>query len=359
MSLADYFRDLLKDNDPLNTIGVWLGVLVLALIFHFILFRVFRYIADKYNSRFFFMITEKLKIPVLLLFMIIATNLLVPFLGFFSPMERIIRQTLSILAIAFVAWLFILSVSVIRKFALRKYKITEKDNLRARVIITQFNMMEKILEFIIIIIAIGIALMTFEQIRKIGMSLLASAGIAGLIIGFAAQRIIATMLAGFQIAITQPIRIDDVVIVEGEWGWIEEIHLTFVVIKIWDKRRLIVPTTYFIEKPFQNWTRTSASIMGTVFIHTDYNMPIDKLREELTLILQSTPLWDGQINVLQVTDAKEKTIELRALMSAVDSPSSWDLRVYVREKLVEYVQKNNPESFPRYRVEITNKSNVI
>ncbi len=276
--IANYFRELLRDRAPLNIIGVWLGVLAIALIMHFIIFRTFRYIADKHNSRFFYLITNKLKIPALLLLMIIATNMLVPFLGFLSPVERFIRQTLLIFAIAFVAWLFILSVSVSRKFALRKFKIGEKDNLRARVVTTQFNMLEKILEFIIVIIATGIALMTFEEIRRIGLSLLASAGIAGIIIGLAAQRIIVTVLAGFQIALTQPIRIDDVVIVEGEWGWIEEINLTFIVIKIWDKRRLIVPTTYFIEKPFQNWTRTSASIMGTVFIHTDYNVPFDKLR---------------------------------------------------------------------------------
>ncbi|MDQ3191938.1 MAG: mechanosensitive ion channel family protein [Bacteroidota bacterium] len=355
--ITDYLRELLRDRDPLNIIGVWLGVLAIALILHFILFKAFRFLAEKRNSRFFFLITNKLKIPALLLLMIIATNLLVPLLGFVSPVERFIRQTLTILAIAFIAWLFILSVSVTRKFVLRKFNIGEKDNLRARVITTQFNMLEKVIEFIIIIIAIGIALMTFEEIRRIGFSLLASAGIAGIIIGFAAQRMIVTVLAGFQIALTQPIRIDDVVIVEGEWGWIEEINLTFVVIKVWDKRRLIVPTTYFIEKPFQNWTRTSASIMGTVFIHTDYNVPIDRLRVELTRLLTTTELWDGQVNVLQVTDAKEKTIEIRALMSAIDSPSSWDLRVYIREKLIDYLQKNYPESLPRSRVEVLNKTN--
>ena len=352
MTLNNFINELLEDGNPLTSFAVWIGVVGVAAIFHFILFMIFQYFVDKHSSRFFYMITTRLKIPILVLFIIIATKILVPLFGFQTPFEKVARQVLAILIIALTAWLFVLFVAVLKKFLLRKQKITEKDNLKARAIITQFSMLEKVIEFIIIIIAIGFALMTFEQIRKIGLSLLASAGIAGIIIGFAAQRIIATILAGFQIALTQPIRIDDVVIVEGEWGWIEEIHLTFVVIKVWDKRRLMVPTTYFIEKPFQNWTRTSASIMGTVFIHTDYNVPFDKLREELTRVLHETDLWDGEVNILQVTDAKERTIEIRALVSAVDSPSSWDLRVYVREKLVEYLQKNYPESLPRSRVEI-------
>ena len=158
------------------------------------------------------------------------------------------------------------------------------------------------------------------------------------------------MLAGMQIAITQPIRLDDVVIIEGEWGRIEEITLTYVVVRIWDKRRLIVPIAYFIEKPFQNWTRTTAEILGTVFIYTDYHVSFDALRDELTRLLKATPLWDGQVNVLQVTDAKPNGVEVRALMSAKDSGTAWDLRVYIREKLIEFLQKNYPGSLPKTRI---------
>ena len=140
------------------------------------------------------------------------------------------------------------------------------------------------------------------------------------------------------------------VIVENEWGWIEEINLTYVVVRIWDKRRLVVPVTYFIEKPFQNWTRTTAEILGTVFLYTDYNVPLNALREEVTRLLGTTKLWDGQVNVLQVTDAKERTLEVRVLVSAVDSPSAWDLRVFLREKLVEFLQKNYPQSLPKTRI---------
>jgi len=180
--------------------------------------------------------------------------------------------------------------------------------------------------------------------------LFASAGVAGIILGLSAQKALGTILAGLQIAITQPIRLDDVVIVENEWGWIEEINLTYVVIRLWDKRRLVVPTTYFLEKPFQNWTRTSADILGSVFIYTDYTMPFEPLRKELTRLLEATPLWDGKVNVLQVTDARENTIEIRALMSAATSPQAWDLRVYVREKLIEFIQREYPQSLPRTRV---------
>lgn len=157
-------------------------------------------------------------------------------------------------------------------------------------------------------------------------------------------------MAGIQIAFTQPIRIDDVVIVEGEWGRIEEITLTYVVVNIWDKRRLVVPTTYFIEQPFENWTRNSSDLLGTVFIYTDYNIPFDELRKELTHLLEKSPLWDHKVNVLQVTDSTANAVEIRALMSAKDSPTAFDLRVYVRENLITFIQKNYPQSFSKTRV---------
>ena len=195
---------------------------------------------------------------------------------------------------------------VFKEYFWNSYDTTNEDNLRSRKFQTQFNILERIIIFLIIIISIGLILMLFDDVKRIGISLFASAGIAGIIVGFAAQRIIATVIAGLQIAITQPIRIDDVVVIENEWGRIEEITLTYVVVRIWDLRRLIVPSTYFFEKPFQNWTRTSAEILGTVFIYTDYHVSFDALRKELTRLLKATPLWDKKVNVLQVTDAKAK-----------------------------------------------------
>ena len=178
--------------------------------------------------------------------------------------------------------------------------------------------LKKVALTIIGVFTLASMLMVFESVRQFGASILASAGIAGIVVGFAAQRSIATLLAGFQIALTQPIRLDDVVIVEGEWGRIEDITLTYVVVRIWDLRRLVVPITYFIEQPFQNWTRSSAELLGTVFVYVDYSVPLDALRAQLTRLLEASPYWDGKVNVLQVTDAKEHTLEIRVLASAAD-----------------------------------------
>jgi small-conductance mechanosensitive channel len=194
--------------------------------------------------------------------------------------------------------------------------------------------------------------MMFESVRQLGTNILASAGIAGIIVGFAAQRSIATLLAGLQIAITQPIRVDDVVIVENEWGRIEDITLTYVVVRVWDARRLVLPITYFIERPFQNWTRTSADLLATVFLHVDYRAPLDAIREELSRILHESPYWDRRVNVLQVTEARERTMEIRALASAADASLAWDLRCEVREKLIQFLQAHHPESLPRVRAEL-------
>ncbi|WP_290507282.1 mechanosensitive ion channel domain-containing protein [Algoriphagus sp.] len=233
---------------------------------------------------------------------------------------------------------------------MKQFDISQEDNLRARKIYTQLNILQKIVNFIIIILGIGLILVSFDPIRKIGVGLFASAGVAGIIIGFSAQKAIGTLIAGIQIAFAQPFRLDDAVVVEGEWGWIEEINLTYVVVRIWDQRRLVLPTTYFLEKPFQNWTRTSADIIGSVFIYTDYTVSFDAMRQELDRILEKTNLWDKKVKVLQVTDAKERTVETRILVSARNSPTAWDLRVHVREKMIEFLQKNYPEALPRTRI---------
>lgn len=265
---------------------------------------------------------------------------------------QILTHISTLLFILSITWFLILLIKAFKINMLENYDLTKADNIHARKVYTQFNILERVIIFILVLFAVSLALMSFESIRAFGVSMLTSAGIAGIIIGFAAQKALGTLLAGIQIAFTQPIRLDDVVIVEGEWGRIEEIYLTYVVVKIWDKRRLVVPTTYFIEKSFQNWTRRSSDILGTVFIYTDYTVPFDALRKELTRILESTDLWDKEVNVLQVTDAKQDTVEIRALMSAKDSPTAWDLRVMVREKLISFLQANYPSSLPRTRIEM-------
>ncbi len=262
------------------------------------------------------------------------------------------RRLFSIGFIIAVAWLLISSVFVMRDLILGRYDITVKDNLRARAVHTQVKVLVKIALVVIGIVATGCLMMIFDNIRQLGISLLASAGVMGIIVGLAAQRSIATLLAGLQIALTQPIRMDDVVIVEGEWGRIEEITLTYVVVRIWDLRRLVVPVTYFLEKPFQNWTRISAELLGTVYLYADYNVPVDALRGELQRLLKDSPLWDGKVCGLQVTNATERTIECRALMSAADSSSAWDLRCQVREQLLAFLQRNLPRSLPKVRAEL-------
>ncbi|WP_339335818.1 MULTISPECIES: mechanosensitive ion channel family protein [unclassified Croceitalea] len=298
---------------------------------------------------------KKLSLPLVLLFISILMRIqsLREILGL-THLESWFKKASTLLFIFAFTWLIIIALKVIKKIVLDNYNVDETDNLKARKIYTQFTILERIIIFIIIILALGVALMSFEEIREIGISIFASAGVAGIIVGFSAQKLIGTILAGIQIAIAQPIKLDDVVIVEGEWGRIEQITLTYVVVKIWDKRRLIVPTPYFIDKPFQNWTKTSSDILGTVFLYTDYNVPFNKLRNELTRILKATDLWDGNVNVLQVTDSKANHIEVRALMSAKDSPTAWDLRVHVREKLIVFLQKNYPESIARTRIKINN-----
>jgi len=348
----NYFGQF-DNGNWLNVSIVSASILLGSILLHFVLFKALKTL----NKSDLYLVThvrEKFKTPSLVFLITVALNIIVFSFAPQNLLTNYIKHGLKLLVIFSVAWLIVKLISLGKEMVLRRYNVDEKDNLKARRVYTQFNVIERIFNFMVILIALAVALVTFESIRKIGVSLFASAGLAGIILGFAAQKMIGTVLAGFQIAITQPIRLDDVVIVEGEWGWIEEITLTYVVVRIWDKRRLVVPTTYFIEKPFQNWTRVSSDILGTVFIYTDYTVPFDILREELTRILKSDENWDGNVNVLQVTNSTEKTVEIRALMSAIDSPTAWDLRVSVREKLIDFLQKNYPDSLPKSRLVLDN-----
>ena len=267
-----------------------------------------------------------------------------------SGLLSILYNHSQILVIIGISWFLIVLIRTLKTAFLKRFDVSLEDNLASRKVYTQINILEKVLIFIIILFAIGMVMLSFESIRKIGIGLFASAGLAGIIIGLSAQKVVGSLLAGIQIAITQPFRIDDAVLVENEWGWIEEINLTYVVVRIWDKRRLILPSTYFLEKPFQNWTRTSADITGSVYIYVDYTISFQALRDELSRLLNEGELWDKKVNVLQVTDSKESTLEIRILVSAKNSPTTWDLRVFIREKMIEFIQKNYPESLPRTRV---------
>ena len=261
------------------------------------------------------------------------------------------NHILSLLLIGFVSWLLIKLVYVMEDCIISRFRVDKRDNLRARKIHTQLRVLKRIVIIVVGIIAMGTMLMTFNKVRQLGTTILASAGIIGIVVGMAAQRTIGTFIAGLQIAFAQPIRVDDVVIVENEWGRIEEITLTYVVVKIWDLRRLIVPITYFIEKPFQSWTRTTADILGTVYIYVDYTVPVDVVREQLQKILNASEIWDRKVCVLQVTNASERTMELRALVSAADASKAWSLRCEVREKLIDFIGENYPHTLPKLRAE--------
>ncbi|MBU1727313.1 MAG: mechanosensitive ion channel family protein [Candidatus Omnitrophica bacterium] len=293
-----------------------------------------------------------LKSPLRFLIPVLCVSGVIPLLRLPQKERLFIGNFINILLIALFGWLAVKIVYIIRDALLSRYDIDARDNVRARSVHTQMRVITNILAVVIILLTVSFMLMSFKEVRHIGVSILASAGIVGIVIGFAAQKTLGNLIAGIQIAIAQPIRLDDVVIIEGEWGWIEEITLTFVVVRIWDLRRLVVPISYFLEKPFQNWTRTSADLLGTVFVYTDYTVPAKEVRNELTRILENSSKWDKKVNVLQVTNATDKTVELRALMSAADSPTMWDLRCEVREKLLEFLQQRFPECLPRIRIEM-------
>ncbi|MBP9733440.1 MAG: mechanosensitive ion channel [Candidatus Omnitrophica bacterium] len=295
---------------------------------------------------------QVIKGPLHALIPVLSVSVIVPFLRLPERAGVYANHIIHILLIALFGWLATKIVCVIRDALLSHYNMGARDNVHARGMHTQLLLIANIINVVMVLLIVSFALMSFESVRRIGVSVLASAGVVGIVIGFAAQKTLGNIIAGFQIAIAQPIRLDDVVIIEKEWGRIEEITLTFVVVRIWDLRRLVLPISYFLEKPFQNWTRTSADIMGTVYIYADYTVPVREVRSELTRILKESPQWDKKIDVLQVTNATDRTVELRALMSAADASAAWSLRCDVREKLLDFMQQRFPQCLPRLRVEM-------
>jgi len=331
-----------------------------ALVLHYLLVRILTVFANRTTSKVDNLLIEHLRRPTRWIMVAVAVRLVSgPFGGSLSAgLVELGRQVFSITLIALVAWLLIRATYVLSEAVMLQFQMDVRDNLHARKIHTQVNMLRRIAIAVIIILALGAALMTFPRVRQLGTAILASAGIAGIVLGLAAQKTLGNLIAGLQIAFTQPMRIDDVVIVEGEWGRIEEITLTYVVVRIWDLRRLIVPITYFVERPFQNWTRVTADILGTVFLYVDYTVPVEAVRAELGRILEKSEFWDGKVNGLQVTNTSERTVELRALMSAPDAGTAWNLRCHVREKLVEFVQRQYPQALPRLRAEFEKSENL-
>ena len=278
-----------------------------------------------------------------------------------APIDRdtaaLLAKVLSIGIIGLIGWAAIVALTIAADVYLRRFRIDTEDNLLARKHVTQVRVLLRTADVLVVIVTLGAALMTFEPVRQYGVSLFASAGVAGIIAGFAARPVLSNLFAGVQLAMTQPIRIDDAVIVEGEWGTIEEITSTYVVVRLWDWRHMIVPLSYFIEKPFQNWTRESSALIGSAFIYVDYRAPVEAIRQKLNEIVKQSKNWDGRVVNLQVTNAKEQTVELRCLMSANSAGQAFDLRCEVREKLIDFLQREHPEALPRQRSEVVAAGN--
>ncbi len=320
--------------------------IVLVSIFNFII-RKWRKKARESKSMIDDFIVRLFRVPGIWIIFAVLLHLFSSFLKedetTFATFEKISR----IMLILTIGWLLIQVVRGLFHYWQKRFDITNPNNLEARKRLTQMSMIERIVIITIAFIFVAIALMTIESVRQLGVSLLASAGVAGIIIGFAAQRSFGQVFSGIQIAFTQPIRLDDVVVIEGEWGRIEEINITYAVVKIWDERRLIVPIDYFLNTPIQNWTRSNSDILGTVFLYVSYDLPLDPLREELARIVKDDPHWDGRVQNIQVTDSKEWYKEIRVLVSSVDSSKNWELRVAVREKLIDYINEHYPGSFAK------------
>jgi small-conductance mechanosensitive channel len=262
---------------------------------------------------------------------------------------QLVRQLMTVAVVIAITWLLIKAVQAAGEAVMLGRPVEMGDNLAARRLQTQTRVLTRSISSVIGLVGVAMALMTFPNVRHIGASLLASAGLAGIVAGLAARPLLGNLIAGLQIGLTQPIRLDDVVIVDDEWGTIEEIASTYVVVKIWDQRRLIVPLEWWTQNPFQNWTRSTSALIGTVMLWVDFSMPVELLRGELQRICEASPLWDKQVCGLQVTDATERAMQVRCLVSSADAGKNFDLRCEVREKLLAYLQNSHPESLPRIR----------
>jgi len=325
------------------------AAVVLAFVVHAAVFWLGKRLARRKSRVIVGSLVAHAEAPTRWIFPLLALVLALPFLPVRSDLVEAVRHVVGLGVIAAVAWLIIFLAEVFSDAVYARYRTDIADNLTARRIRTQIAVLRRIFSVLVVVVTLGVMLMTFPAIHQLGTSLLASAGIAGLVVGMAMKSTLSNLVAGVQIALTEPIRIDDVVIVNNEWGWIEEILTTYVIVRTWDLRRLVVPLSYFIENVFQNWTRKTSDLLAYVYLYVDYTVPVEELRREFRRIVEASPLWDHKVCVLQVSDACESTIQVRALTSAADSSKAWDLRCEVREKLITFLQEHYPNSLPKTR----------
>jgi small-conductance mechanosensitive channel len=357
-------QDIIRESRNLTAwIPDWLisiGVLALAFIIGITIQRFgFRALTRLVENRdlFWRSLVSRTRRPVRLAILTCTLSFGASVAPLTSEQADLIRHGLLLCFIVVVGWMAKIALHVWMVVYLRRFKLDTEDNLLARTHVTHSRIMERIAGVLIIAVTIAAMLMTFPAVQRYGVSLLASAGVAGIVLGLALQPLLKNVFAGIQLAVTQPIRIDDALIVEGEWGNVEEITSTYVVVKLWDWRRMVLPLSYFIEKPFQNWTRETSSLIGTVMIYLDYAVPVPEIRRKVEEIAASSKLWDQRVVAVQVTDFRENVVEIRILVSAANAPKAFDLRCEVREKLIDFIQREYPASLPRLRADSAANSN--
>jgi small-conductance mechanosensitive channel len=325
-------------------------VVVVSLVVHWVLGRLLRRALARRRPGALALL-ERTRTLTRLAFVTIALALVLPAVDLPPHVAALFGTALPFCFVVLLGWIALVAVDVGVSVYLMRFRLDTDDNVLARKHVTQMRVLKGVISTVVILITAGAALMTIDAVRQVGLSLFASAGVAGIVAGLAARPVLSNLIAGVQLAMTQPIRIEDAVVVENEWGWIEEITSTYVVVRLWDLRRMIVPLSYFMEKPFQNWTRDGTAIIGSVLLYLDYAAPIDRIRAKAAEIAAASNLWDRKVVNVQVTDAKERVIEVRVLVSANNASAAWDLRCEVREKLIEFLRGEHPESLPRSRNE--------
>ena len=352
-----HIRQLYLDQDPWAGALLVLGFSILGgLLARWLFIRFLRVSRDRQGSVLAGAVLKRLNNRTRLFFPLLLFVILQPVILLEEPYDTIIFKAAEILLFITLGWLLLKLIDVLEDLAYVHYAEEKRNPFQERKVKTQLQFLKRILGVVIVVIVLASVLLTINGVRQAGAALLTSAGVAGIVVGIAAQKSLANLLAGFQIAITQPIKIDDAVIVEGEWGIIEEITLTYVVVKVWDKRRIVLPINYFIEKPFQNWTRRSADLTGVIMLYVDYCLPVGELRQALSTILADEELWDKESETIQVVDTTDKTMTLRVLVSAKDAASTFTLRCSVREKLISFIREQYPEALPKQRITLDERT---
>ena len=343
----------------------WLVVAIVVTVFvgagwiiHRIVFSILRRVV-KNRDLYWRGVLERVRKKLRILIILIAIGFSITVSPLDPEPSQSVRAVILFLTILVLGWIVAGAVDMWAVVHLRKFNMQTEDNLVARKHVTQTRILQRAAVVLIGLITVALALMTIGAVRQWGVSLLASAGVVGIIAGLALQPYLTNLIAGIQIATAQPIRIDDAVIVEGEWGTVEEITSTYVVIKLWDWRRMILPLSYFIEKPFQNWTRETSRLIGTAMLYVDYEAPMDRLRAELERICKASPLWDGDVVNLQVTDITDRVAQVRCLASARSAPVAFDLRCEIREKMLAFMRDQCPEALPQDRLNIDRSANPL